>query len=104
MNVPHLPSYPVPQNPFGAEWNEGLALSSPGEAADHAADQSDEWLAEHPASTLALAIGGSVTGGMAWTTLFLWWFHDWPDVMITLPLVLAAAAFGLFRWLFHRLH
>ena len=95
MNAPHFPGYPMP-TAAPAKIDEFLD--------SYEERQTDQTIADHPVSTLAVAIGASVAGGAAWTAFFLWFFHQWADVLIVVPLLLAAVAFGLFRWLFHRLH
>jgi hypothetical protein len=104
MNTPHLSRYPVPVNSFGSRWDDisTVALDDYDETPE--SGRPHEWVENHPVSTFAVAVAASVTGGAAWVTFFLWFFHQWRDVLIVVPVVLATAAFTLFRWLFHRLH
>jgi hypothetical protein len=104
MNAPHLPHYPVHGSTFGTRWYEPEVLAAGDMREELGMEHQDEWLEEHPVSTLLVAGVASIMGGAAWTVFFLWFFHEWHQVLIIVPLVLAAVAFGLFRWLYHRIN
>ena len=101
MNAPY---YPFPGNSPGARWNNLSADFEGLFPEEIEMVRPEEWMEERPFSTLLIAVSASILGGAAWTAFFLWFFHQWSGVMIAVPLVLAAAAFAMFRHLFHRLH
>jgi hypothetical protein len=104
MNTTLSPRYPHPANSLEIPWND-MSTASIDDLQDSLASlDGEEWVEGHPISTFAVALGASITGGAAWVSFFMWFFQQWRDVLIAVPLVLAVISFALFRWLFHRLH
>ncbi len=104
MNAPHLPHFASPARPLGSDWYQApLTLRNVDVIDEFDAEAPDSVVAQHPVATLAIAVGASLVGGITWVMLFMWLFHQTPTVMLVVPAILAGLAFGLFRWLYHRL-
>jgi hypothetical protein len=104
MNTTLSPRYPHSVKSLETPWNDMSTAAIDDLQESLASLDGEEWVEGHPVSTFVVALGASITGGAAWIAFFVWFFQQWRDVLIVIPLVLAAISFALFRWLFVRLH